>query len=358
MCKTWHLVYACGHDFHFRLSKCRATICTQSRPGRPFRPACTGGATFVFKKAFDCGDCALKASEAQLTTFRERLGVGSREREDAEAELGKEMFQLGRAFPAIERRKPPKPLERCSVPPKGLRGSLLRDEVFREDVKADEVDDDWAAYYEEWDSGWTTTTSDTAVEIPAWESEDVAKNDTPAAPEMPSGIIDFEDVVENAWAEDEYTPNIEPHSTSCCDNGTCGLDRPTQPDIEETLTTPAIYEQADNQTFISSATTHPPSFVLDISNTIVDIHLQKLLLSTTNKSYLDLIPVSLSSPPLPQQAQTPGNQKCKTLPPHVRKQLVSLHRRVSDSDCNESEVSELLEQFKCFQFHAVITLST
>ena len=338
MCKTWALYYTCGHTFHFRLSKCRATVATQSRPGRPYRPACMGYATLVFNQSHPCGDCASTQRIKELKALSEQYEVGTDERIEAEAESGRELFALSKAFPIIERRsrKSTKPLEYAQKPTKELRGSLLRREVLEDDIKAEaEVDHEWTAYYEGWaTSDWDSVDDSTFVNPLPW--------DTP----IDHSDSDSEEEADKMWDDED---NIT--STSCASSTidyeaqhllwTCEAAEPIE-----------AHKSSVAEAEVNNTSNQPPT---DVTNDVLNTIQQK---SSPDQDHRTVqAPTAQAPSSHPIEYNMKENQKFKTLPPHLRRKVVAVNRRASASDCDDID-TKLIKQLKHFQFHTIITVNS
>jgi hypothetical protein len=335
MCKTWNIAYECGHKFDFRLSKCRATVYTQSRPGRPYKPACMGGAALVFKKTYPCGDCAIKQREQELSGFRAKLEDGSKERQDAEAEFMKEMFVADRSFPLIARFKKPKPLERCGLTPKQMRGSLLKQEVLIEEIEAKkEVDDDWNTYYEEWNGGWTTP-CDTVDEPFDWDSisydpvEQDDSNSLPAGYCMP--YYDYWSYVSNRVRQAEREREEQ-------------LQRgPTEAHVEERDIKADIQDGAEGRVghvFVDSEKSGKRTTDFQDTSSMC-----------TDNTNLRHAPSTTTTTTQYEQVETSAKHSFNTIPPHLRKQKAAIHQNYSDAN---AEPFDIFEKRYCFQFQSVM----
>ena len=317
-----------------------------------------GYAALTFDKAYPCGDCASQARVDELNNFCNSLEAGSALREEADAEMGRELLKLSRTYPISEKRKKFKPLEHCGKPAKELRGSGLTNEVLWDDLEVEEVDNDWAAYYEEWGQWWTTT-ADSGEEPPAWQSVGRAEASS-VAQELETQNAAYEQDVENPWVEvsDELYADLVP--TSCSDTQTSAKTPLTALVTAEgnTQLTSVIGNQIQNMKPCTN--TFKPSKVPQLSQQQPDCISAK----TTETATLGKSSNTSSAPTITacasfshDQAKGIENHKFKTLPPHLRRQVVSFNsRRASTSDCNESELLDALEQFKCFQLQTVIAV--
>ena len=179
MCQTHLLTYTCTHTLPIRHSTCRGTFTTTPNPRKSPKPACSGAATLVLNATSACGDCQRRDAEAELEavgTVVDGAGEGQ-----WGWDLGREMFALGRRFPSCRRFRggSSRKLEQrrraegasetgCGEAKKveRARGSLLRREVFPEEVVASNRDCK-TLVGEGWDQGdWVSVCASFASSLP------------------------------------------------------------------------------------------------------------------------------------------------------------------------------------------------
>jgi hypothetical protein len=203
MCKVWLIYYTCGHKLTERLSKCRATFKSQSAPGKAFYPACQGTASLNIDFKRPCGDCARRKREEELNEKLTQFATGAPEQIKAEEEYWHEEFVLSTTFPRLEHKKSLKPLK-IHLPTSQIRGSLLKTEVLREDIKEDVSEIlSWEAYYASWRTG-PSNASGTEAEVQSWESEDANETEGSTTEGWASDdTFAFEQTTIDPWAAND-----------------------------------------------------------------------------------------------------------------------------------------------------------
>lgn len=147
MCKVYEFEYDCGHCFDACLSKCQGAFVTPGtrhlRTGR--RKACRQYASLCYRLSGLCGDCKADAAEPEYRRMHDsavqeiwRLYLSRA----AAQELEVAQFRLLEVEKGLHQAKASLPGRNLAVEPsryadrRRSRGSLLRNEVHRDDIAA------------------------------------------------------------------------------------------------------------------------------------------------------------------------------------------------------------------------------
>ena len=331
MCKTFSINYSCAHTRQVRLSKCRGTFTTKSKPTSEPKALCCSAPVFSIQANAACGQCKRGKDETKLTEsllkIKASLPWSDPELMAAEAKYNTDIFALSKRFPGAKFKTITRPetQQRMEL----LRGSLLREEVQPEDV----VDDAWEEYAKDWSKpygnfdgenagdGEVSMTEETATEDEGsddWSAPTDWTTDT-----TPTDTVDFEpwDDRSDVWS----TPADWTSDTSSVD----------MDDVEPSDAVTTLLSTVENGA-IEGLSSHS----IDIGP---DTTCEAILNDTSPSNQTTISPAP------------PGQLK----PPTAPYTLPSKSELASRSSSQSTKMElDLLERLQCFRFHYLITVRT